>query len=71
MIVFPRAFVYLSQNNYAEAHTSFIEVLKIDPKNPVVSASTFTAINMYFTLYQLYVASQELKNDQTSLQNVM
>lgn len=31
-----RAFVHLSQNNYAEAHASFIEVLKIDPKNPVV-----------------------------------
>lgn len=34
-----RAFVYLSQNNYAEAHASFIEVLKIDPKNPVVSTT--------------------------------
>lgn len=32
-----RAFVYLSQNNYAEAHASFIEVLKIDPKNPVAN----------------------------------
>ncbi|KAI3367982.1 hypothetical protein L3Q82_026807, partial [Scortum barcoo] len=31
------AFVYLSQNNYAEAHASFIEVLKIDPKNPVAN----------------------------------
>uniref|UniRef100_A0A0E9Q0G6 Uncharacterized protein n=1 Tax=Anguilla anguilla TaxID=7936 RepID=A0A0E9Q0G6_ANGAN len=28
-----RAFVYLSQNNYAEAHASFPDVLKIDPKN--------------------------------------
>uniref|UniRef100_A0A8D3AS84 Trafficking protein particle complex subunit 12 n=1 Tax=Scophthalmus maximus TaxID=52904 RepID=A0A8D3AS84_SCOMX len=32
-----RAFVYLSQNNYAEAHASFAEVLKIDPKNPVAN----------------------------------
>ncbi|XP_056151745.1 trafficking protein particle complex subunit 12 [Lampris incognitus] len=32
-----RAFVYLSQNNYAEAHGSFSEVLKIDPKNPVAN----------------------------------
>lgn len=35
--VYPRAFVYLCQNNYVEAHASFTEVLKIDPKNPVVS----------------------------------
>ncbi|XP_067099224.1 trafficking protein particle complex subunit 12 isoform X1 [Osmerus mordax] len=32
-----RAFVYLSQNNYAEAHASFSDVLKIDPKNPVAN----------------------------------
>nr|XP_019940522.1 PREDICTED: trafficking protein particle complex subunit 12 [Paralichthys olivaceus]XP_019940523.1 PREDICTED: trafficking protein particle complex subunit 12 [Paralichthys olivaceus] len=32
-----RAFVHLSQNNYSEAHTSFAEVLKIDPKNPVAN----------------------------------
>uniref|UniRef100_A0A665TXF1 Trafficking protein particle complex subunit 12 n=1 Tax=Echeneis naucrates TaxID=173247 RepID=A0A665TXF1_ECHNA len=32
-----RAFVYLSQNNYAEAHASFTEVLKLDPKNPVAN----------------------------------
>ncbi len=32
-----RAFVYLSQNNYADAHTCFSSVLKLDPKNPVVS----------------------------------
>lgn len=32
-----RAFVYLSQNNYGEAHASFMDVLKMDPKNPVVS----------------------------------
>lgn len=36
-VFFSRAFVYLCQNNYVEAHASFIEVLKIDPKNPVVS----------------------------------
>lgn len=36
-LFFLRAFVYLCQNNYVEAHASFIEVLKIDPKNPVVS----------------------------------
>ncbi|XP_073321554.1 trafficking protein particle complex subunit 12 [Pagrus major] len=36
-VLMNRAFVYLSQNNYAEAHTSFIEVLKIDPKNPVAN----------------------------------
>lgn len=34
-----RAFVHLSQNNYTEAHASFIEVLKIDPKNPVVGTA--------------------------------
>lgn len=34
---FFRAFVYLSQNNYTEAHATFLEVLKIDPTNPVVS----------------------------------
>ncbi|KAG7509823.1 hypothetical protein JOB18_005880 [Solea senegalensis] len=32
-----RAFVHLSQNNYAEAHASFAEVLQIDPKNPVAN----------------------------------
>ncbi|CAK6976490.1 trafficking protein particle complex subunit 12 [Scomber scombrus] len=32
-----RAFVYLSQNNYSEAHASFVEVLKMDPKNPVAN----------------------------------
>uniref|UniRef100_A0A672HU12 Trafficking protein particle complex subunit 12 n=1 Tax=Salarias fasciatus TaxID=181472 RepID=A0A672HU12_SALFA len=37
MCVFSRAFVYLSQNNYGDAHTSFTEVLKIDPKNPVAN----------------------------------
>ncbi|KAJ8288620.1 hypothetical protein COCON_G00012790 [Conger conger] len=36
-ILMNRAFVYLSQNNYAEAHASFAEVLKIDPKNPVAN----------------------------------
>lgn len=36
-MVMNRAFVYLSQNNYAEAHSSFTEVLKIDPKNPVAN----------------------------------
>ncbi|XP_029900303.1 trafficking protein particle complex subunit 12 [Myripristis murdjan] len=36
-VLMNRAFVYLSQNNYAEAHTSFTEVLKIDPKNPVAN----------------------------------
>uniref|UniRef100_A0A3Q2P253 Trafficking protein particle complex subunit 12 n=1 Tax=Fundulus heteroclitus TaxID=8078 RepID=A0A3Q2P253_FUNHE len=36
-VLMNRAFVYLSQNNYAEAHTSFLEVLKIDPKNPVAN----------------------------------
>ncbi|KAM9467018.1 trafficking protein particle complex subunit 12 [Clarias gariepinus] len=32
-----RAFVYLSQNNYADAHTCFSSVLKIDPNNPVAN----------------------------------
>uniref|UniRef100_A0A672RAV9 Trafficking protein particle complex subunit 12 n=1 Tax=Sinocyclocheilus grahami TaxID=75366 RepID=A0A672RAV9_SINGR len=32
-----RAFVYLSQNNYADAHTCFSSVLKLDPKNPVAN----------------------------------
>ncbi|XP_049451219.1 trafficking protein particle complex subunit 12 [Epinephelus fuscoguttatus] len=36
-VLMNRAFVYLSQNNYAEAHASFTEVLKIDPKNPVAN----------------------------------
>nr|XP_057946354.1 trafficking protein particle complex subunit 12 [Doryrhamphus excisus]XP_057946356.1 trafficking protein particle complex subunit 12 [Doryrhamphus excisus]XP_057946357.1 trafficking protein particle complex subunit 12 [Doryrhamphus excisus] len=36
-VLMNRAFVYLSQNNYAEAHASFIEVLKMDPKNPVAN----------------------------------
>ncbi|XP_026180964.1 trafficking protein particle complex subunit 12 [Mastacembelus armatus] len=36
-VLMNRAFVSLSQNNYAEAHTSFTEVLKIDPKNPVAN----------------------------------
>ncbi|XP_064190172.1 trafficking protein particle complex subunit 12 isoform X1 [Anguilla rostrata] len=36
-VLMNRAFVYLSQNNYAEAHASFSDVLKIDPKNPVAS----------------------------------
>ncbi|XP_060919538.1 trafficking protein particle complex subunit 12 [Labrus mixtus] len=36
-VLMNRAFVYLSQNNYSEAHSSFTEVLKIDPKNPVAN----------------------------------
>ncbi|KAK7904607.1 hypothetical protein WMY93_017214 [Mugilogobius chulae] len=36
-MVMNRAFVYLSQNNYAEAHSSFTEVLQTDPKNPVAN----------------------------------
>uniref|UniRef100_A0A3B4F3J7 Trafficking protein particle complex subunit 12 n=1 Tax=Pundamilia nyererei TaxID=303518 RepID=A0A3B4F3J7_9CICH len=36
-VLMNRAFVHLSQNNYTEAHASFIEVLKIDPKNPVAN----------------------------------
>uniref|UniRef100_A0A8C6WZK3 Trafficking protein particle complex subunit 12 n=1 Tax=Neogobius melanostomus TaxID=47308 RepID=A0A8C6WZK3_9GOBI len=36
-MVMNRAFVYLSQNNYTEAHSSFTEVLKTDPKNPVAN----------------------------------
>uniref|UniRef100_A0A3Q2ZXC4 Trafficking protein particle complex subunit 12 n=1 Tax=Kryptolebias marmoratus TaxID=37003 RepID=A0A3Q2ZXC4_KRYMA len=36
-VLMNRAFVYLSQNNYSEAHSSFLEVLKIDPKNPVAN----------------------------------
>uniref|UniRef100_A0A8C5HWZ0 Trafficking protein particle complex subunit 12 n=1 Tax=Gouania willdenowi TaxID=441366 RepID=A0A8C5HWZ0_GOUWI len=32
-----RAFLSLSQNNYNEAHQSFTDVLKIDPKNPVAN----------------------------------
>ncbi|XP_044022373.1 trafficking protein particle complex subunit 12 isoform X2 [Siniperca chuatsi] len=36
-VLMNRAFVHLSQNNYSEAHASFIEVLKIDPKNPVAN----------------------------------
>ncbi|KAM7403804.1 hypothetical protein PAMA_004304 [Pampus argenteus] len=36
-VLMNRAFVYLSQNNYTEAHAAFTEVLKIDPKNPVAN----------------------------------
>lgn len=36
-ILMNRAFVYLSQNNYADAHTCFSSVLKIDPNNPVAN----------------------------------
>ncbi|CAL8294172.1 unnamed protein product [Arctogadus glacialis] len=36
-VLMNRAFVNLSQNNYAEAHASFSEVLKVDPKNPVAN----------------------------------
>ncbi|TWW71635.1 Trafficking protein particle complex subunit 12 [Takifugu flavidus] len=36
-VLMNRAFVYLCQNNYVEAHASFVEVLKIDPKNPVAN----------------------------------
>ncbi|KAG5266128.1 hypothetical protein AALO_G00250090 [Alosa alosa] len=36
-VLMNRAFVYLSQNNYSEAHTCFAGVLKIDPMNPVAN----------------------------------
>ncbi|XP_077477450.1 trafficking protein particle complex subunit 12 [Stigmatopora argus] len=36
-VLMNRAFIYLSQNNYAEAHEAFMEVLKMDPKNPVAN----------------------------------
>uniref|UniRef100_A0A8B9HYP8 Trafficking protein particle complex subunit 12 n=1 Tax=Astyanax mexicanus TaxID=7994 RepID=A0A8B9HYP8_ASTMX len=36
-VLMNKAFVYLSQNNYAEAHTCFSGILKIDPKNPVAN----------------------------------
>ncbi|KAK3537738.1 hypothetical protein QTP70_017874, partial [Hemibagrus guttatus] len=36
-ILMNRAFVYLSQNNYADAHMCFSSVLKIDPNNPVAN----------------------------------
>lgn len=36
-VLMNRAFVHLSQNNYADAHVCFSSVLKIDPKNPVAS----------------------------------
>ncbi|XP_062378985.1 trafficking protein particle complex subunit 12 [Sardina pilchardus] len=36
-VLMNRAFVYLSQNNYSEAHTCFAEVLKVDPMNPVAN----------------------------------
>ncbi|XP_034713558.1 trafficking protein particle complex subunit 12 [Etheostoma cragini] len=36
-VLMNRAFVYLSQNNYTDAHSSFTDVLKIDPKNPVAN----------------------------------
>lgn len=36
-VLMNRAFVYLSQNNYTDAHVCFTSVLKIDPKNPVAN----------------------------------
>ncbi|XP_067312318.1 trafficking protein particle complex subunit 12 [Pseudorasbora parva] len=36
-VLMNRAFVYLSQNNYADAHVCFSSVLKLDPKNPVAN----------------------------------
>ncbi|KAI4898457.1 hypothetical protein NFI96_011941, partial [Prochilodus magdalenae] len=36
-VLMNKAFVHLSQNNYAEAHTCFSGILKIDPKNPVAN----------------------------------
>uniref|UniRef100_A0A9J8DM49 Trafficking protein particle complex subunit 12 n=1 Tax=Cyprinus carpio carpio TaxID=630221 RepID=A0A9J8DM49_CYPCA len=36
-VLMNRAFVYLSQNNYADAHTCFSSVLELDPKNPVAN----------------------------------
>ncbi len=57
-LFFSRAFVYLSQNNYAEAHASFTEVLKMDPKNPVVSFTTPTVVNTPLTLQTLYSTGQ-------------
>ncbi|XP_028293310.1 trafficking protein particle complex subunit 12 [Gouania willdenowi] len=36
-VLMNRAFLSLSQNNYNEAHQSFTDVLKIDPKNPVAN----------------------------------
>uniref|UniRef100_A0AAY4CY83 Trafficking protein particle complex subunit 12 n=1 Tax=Denticeps clupeoides TaxID=299321 RepID=A0AAY4CY83_9TELE len=36
-VMMNRAFLYLSQNNYAEAHTCFTNILKCDPKNPVAN----------------------------------
>ncbi|XP_056332885.1 trafficking protein particle complex subunit 12 [Danio aesculapii] len=36
-VLMNRAFVYLSQNNYADAHTCFSSVLRLDPKNPVAN----------------------------------
>ncbi|CAL9686155.1 unnamed protein product [Knipowitschia caucasica] len=36
-ILMNRAFSFLSQNNYTDAHSSFTEVLQTDPKNPVAN----------------------------------
>ncbi|KAK7152463.1 hypothetical protein R3I93_010627 [Phoxinus phoxinus] len=36
-VLMNRAFVHLSQNNYADAHECFSSVLKLDPKNPVAN----------------------------------
>lgn len=52
--MFSRAFVYLSQNNYTEAHTSFTQVLKIDPKNPVVSSNWLFKVFMKGALIVIY-----------------
>ncbi|XP_048701370.2 trafficking protein particle complex subunit 12 isoform X2 [Caretta caretta] len=37
MVLMNRAFLYLGQNNFADAHRAFTEILKIDPANAVAN----------------------------------
>ncbi|KAF7247607.1 Trafficking protein particle complex subunit 12 [Varanus komodoensis] len=37
MILMNRAFLHLGQNNFAEAHKFFTEILKVDPSNAVAN----------------------------------
>ena len=60
-----RAFVYLSQNNYSEAHTCFSGVLKIDPKNPVVGTQSILICKILKT-FKLYTGDKTSRADWAS-----
>lgn len=51
-----RAFLHLGQNNFAEAHRFFTEILRIDSSNAVVNLQIATFImNTSIILVMLYV----------------